>query len=84
VLLFPKRSTEVALNKYLMETEKVSLIQACFLIINSLKVTKADNHNEEVTLVVTHPKLDALAQLITYGNEKVQGSQILKQVLNYK
>lgn len=74
LLYFPRRTAEISLNKYLMETEKLSLIQACFLIINNLKVSRIDN---SVIITILDSRLEKLAQLITYGNESIYGSKIL-------
>lgn len=82
LLIYPKRTTEVTLDRYLKENYGQQLIPLCLKIIKVIKISEAP----ENTLVITIPnkELDTLAHLITYGNSEVAGSDILKVVLGSK
>jgi hypothetical protein len=51
-------------------------------IVRGIKIVKAP----QGTLLITIPnkKLDEFAQLITYGNSEIEGSNILKRALRSK
>lgn len=82
LLRFPKKTAEVLLDKYLRINYKLTLVQACLLIINNLKVSQSSSF--ETTLYTQNLTYDKLAQLITFGNECTPGSKILQLILNYR
>jgi hypothetical protein len=80
--MLPKRAKEIALDKYLKENYNQQLIPLCLKIVRGIKIVKAP----QGTLLITIPnkKLDEFAQLITYGNSEIEGSNILKRALRSK
>ena len=73
-------ATEKALDKFLNDKYKISLHEACILLINNIKQTTNLSSN---TLIITFKTnwLDKLASIITYGNGKLQGSNILFDII---
>ena len=70
-------ATEKLLNNYLIEKYKISLLTACFKIINNAKYSF--NGNNE--MIISFPKkiIENLVNTITFGTGgKIQGSNILK------
>lgn len=76
VLLYKTSATEENLNNYLVKHYGTNLKLACLSIINSALYSTDTNNTIVVTFRTKY--LDDLASLITYGNESVQGSNILK------
>lgn len=68
-----KRIEKLVWNEY-----KLTLKEACLKIIHACKITC---YKGDVTITLSDKKLDRLYRLITYGNGKVQGSQILMNAL---
>ena len=75
---FPINTTEKILDEYLKTNFKISLMQACYLIISACKIEE-----EKDTLVVSmlNTKLDNIARIITFGTGKVLGSRIIPFIL---
>jgi hypothetical protein len=80
ISLYPMRGTEVILNNYLVETYKLTLKNACFLILANLQVSTGEE--DEVIMFFKDEKYSKLAQIITYGIDDISGSQILKTALS--
>lgn len=75
IILYKSSSNEVALDNYLLEHYNLNLKLMCIKLINSC--TWSLNQDNEVVITFKNKEYDKLAALITYGTEKLQGSQIL-------
>ena len=80
ILIFPQRSPEYQLNKYLLDTYKLNLVQMCLKILAHTKFYY--NSDKELVVTIVNKELDEIAQLITYGNREIMGSKILKIALS--
>lgn len=67
---------EVILDEYLRENFNLKLQNACYFILNHIIIQK--NNKNTFTVTFSNSTADKLAKLITYGNEKVKGSEILQ------
>ncbi len=80
ISLYPMRGTEVILSNYLVENYKLTLKNACFLVLANLQVSTGEE--DEVIMFFKDEKYSKLAQIITYGIDAISGSQILKTALS--
>jgi hypothetical protein len=80
ISLYPMRGSEVILNNYLLENYKLTLKNACLLLLANLQVSEGDEN--EIVLFFREDKYIKLAQIITYGIDDISGSQILKKSLS--
>jgi hypothetical protein len=80
ISLYPMRGTEVILNNYLVENYKLTLKNACFLLLANLRVSAGEE--DEIVMFFKDDKYSKLAQIITYGIDDISGSQILKAALS--
>jgi hypothetical protein len=80
ISLYPMRGTEVILNNYLVENYKLTLKNACLLLLANLKFSTGEEN--EVIFFFKEEKYNQLAQIITYGIDNISGSQILKTALS--
>lgn len=80
ISLYPMRGSEVILNNYLLENYKLTLKNACLLLLANLQVSESDEN--EIVLFFREDKYIKLAQIITYGIDDISGSQILKRSLS--
>lgn len=65
------------LNSYLWENYGLNIRAASLLVIANCKLLK--NNCNEVIVIFPSKKIDKLASLITYGNGKIHGCNILKE-----
>jgi hypothetical protein len=80
ISLYPMCGTEVILNNYLVENYKLTLKNACFLLLANLQFSTGEEN--EIIFFFKDEKYDKLARIITYGIDNMQGSQILKAALS--
>ena len=80
ISLYPMRGTEVILNNYLVENYKLTLKNACFLLLANLQFSTGKEN--EIIFFFKDEKYDQLARIITYGIDNISGSQILKTALS--
>jgi hypothetical protein len=80
ISLYPMRGTEVILNNYLVENYKLTLKNACFLLLTNLQFSTGEEN--EIIFFFKDEKYDKLARIITYGIDNIPGSQILKTALS--
>lgn len=80
ISLYPMRSTELILNNYLVDNYKLTLKNACFLLLANLQVCTGEEN--ELVMFFKDDRYNKLAQIITYGIDDISGSQILKTVLS--
>jgi hypothetical protein len=80
ISLYPMRGTEVILNNYLVENYKLTLKNACFLLLANLQFSTGEEN--EIIFFFKDEKYDQLARIITYGINDISGSQILKTALS--
>lgn len=80
ISLYPMRGTEVILNSYLVENYKLTLKNACFLLLTNLQFSTGEEN--EIIFFFKDEKYDQLARIITYGTNSISGSQILKTALS--
>lgn len=80
ISLYPMRGTEVILNNYLVENYKLTLKNACFLLLANLQFSTGEEN--EIIFFFKDEKYDQLARIITYGIDDISGSQILKTALS--
>lgn len=76
ILTYKSTAAEVNLNKYLVKEYKKSLKTICINLVSNCDIMQ--NGNDEFVVLFKNQKQDQLASLITYGNEKLKGSNILK------
>jgi hypothetical protein len=74
------RGTEVILNNYLIENYKLTLKNACLLLLANLQFSTGEEN--EIIFFFKDEKHDKLARIITYGIDNISGSQILKTALS--
>jgi len=80
ISLYPMRGTEIILNNYLVENYKLTLKNACFLLLANLQFSAGEEN--EIIFFFKDEKHDQLARIITYGIDNISGSQILKAALS--
>ena len=80
ISLYPTRGTEVILNNYLLENYKLTLKNACLLLLANLIFSTGEEN--EIIMFFKDDKYARLAQIITYGVNNISGSQILKTALS--
>lgn len=80
ISLYPMRGTEVILNNYLVENYKLTLKNACLLLLANLQVSTGEE--DEIIMFFKDQEHAKLAQIITYGIDNISGSQILKVALS--
>lgn len=80
ISLYPMRGTETILNNYLLANYKLTLKNACFLLLANLSVSTGEEN--EIIMFFKDDKYNKLAQIITYGIDNISGSQILKKALS--
>ena len=70
---------EIKLNKHLKENYKLDLKSACIYLLSKSKIYRDLDNN----IIVLFPDKndDKLASLITYGNNEMKGSKLLKLAL---
>lgn len=74
------RPAELLLDNFIKHQYKTSLKDMCIkLLLNLTFYTDKDNN---LVLLFKDQKYDKIAQLITYGNGAIPGSNILKIALN--
>lgn len=76
---YPLKASDKILNDYLKQQYKASLKDLCVKLL--LNITFCKNEENDFILLFKNPKLDQLAQLITYGNGAIPGSRILQIAL---
>jgi hypothetical protein len=72
--------TEVLLSRYLQEKYNIPLRKACLLILQNS--TYHINFKQEIIVTIKEPKLNELANIITFGTGRLMGSDILKVMLS--
>ena len=70
---------ETKLNQYLRENYKLDLKSACIYLISKSKIYRDLDNN--VIVLFPNKDDDKLASLITYGNNEMKGSKLLKLAL---
>ena len=80
ILLFPMHTAEKKLELYLRKNYGLSLKAVCIQLWAASKVVTADS--KIFKTIFTNKNLDSLAELITYGNSEVSGSNILKEAFS--
>lgn len=74
---YPMNATEKALDKYLWDSNKILLKDACLKIVENIMITGGS----DITLTIQNKNLEKLYRIITYGTGKVKGSKILLNAL---
>lgn len=81
---FPSdRVTEQLLNKYLKQTYGIDLLTACRCIIVYCNIEK-DKATDSYLITMPMPYWDNIARIITFGNGKLKGSQILRFIFDIR
>lgn len=75
---YPMGSKELALDKYLVAKYNLDLKHCCLLLITKCSIIK--NADEDWYISFPNKELDAMANLITYGNGALIGSSILRDI----
>ncbi len=76
ILLYPQKTNEKLLDKYIKENYNSKLKFICLKIL--MNATISTNTDNEVVVTMANKQLDKIASLISYGIGKVPGSNILK------
>lgn len=76
---FPMFADELNLNTFISKEYHTSLKSLCRRLIRSL--TSATSADSQIIFFFKNPEDNTLAELITYGNGTVNGSDILKQAI---
>lgn len=77
---FPLKASDTAMDSYIRQQYEIPLKDLCVKLLLSLTHYKDSEGN--LILMFKDPKLDKLAQLITYGNGVIPGSNILQLALS--
>lgn len=77
---YPMRASDTILDSYIQQQYDTSLKNMCIKLLLSLTFHKDNEGN--LILLFKDQKYDKIAQLITYGNGAIHGSQILKMALS--
>lgn len=77
---YPLKASDKILNDYLQQQYKENLKNLCVKLLLNITFYKNDEGN--FVLIFKDPKMDQLAQLITYGNGAIPGSRILQIALH--
>jgi hypothetical protein len=80
ISLYPVLGTELILNNYLVENYKLTLKNACLLLLANLQFSEGEEN--EIIFFFKEEKYDQLARIITYGIDNISGSRILKAALS--
>ena len=75
---YPLKASDTLLNNFLKQHYNDELKNLCIKILLNLIFYKDKDH---FILSFKNPEIEKLARLITYGNGKVPGSQILQVAL---
>ena len=70
--------TEILLSRFLQENYNITLKAACQSILQNARYNL--NIEQELIITIPDPELNAIAKLITYGNGKITGSKILRDM----
>ena len=71
------KPTQKQLNDYLWKEFGLNLRAACMLVIANCRMQQ--NKNNELIITFPSKRIDNLAAMITYGDGKIQGCDILKE-----
>ena len=71
ISLYPTRGTELILNNYLVENYKLTLKNACLLLLANLQFSEGEEN--EIIFFFKEEKYDKLARIITYGIDNISG-----------
>jgi hypothetical protein len=82
IVSFKFGANEVLLDNYLKEKFNIGLRPMCFGLLNKLQ--PAQITDTELIFTFIDDNSDKLASFITYGDGKLEGSQILTQALTRK
>ena len=77
---YPLLASEQILDSYIQQQYKMSLKNMCIKLLLNLTFYKDKDGN--FILMFKDPKLDKVAQIITYGTGALPGSRILQIALN--
>ena len=77
ILIYTLRSDEIEINKYLLENYKSDLKSTCLKLMNNAKYIAS---MDELIIKFNTVEDDKLARLITYGDGKIRGSRILRDI----
>ena len=77
---YPLLASEQILDSYIQQQYKMSLKNMCIKLLLNLTFYKDKEGN--FILMFKDPKLDKVAQIITYGTGGLPGSRILQIALN--
>lgn len=77
---YPLKASDLILDRFIQQQYDISLKNMCIKLLLSLTHYKDDTGN--LILLFKDHRLDAIAQLITYGNGAIPGSKILQIALN--
>ena len=77
---YPLLASEQILDSYIQQQYKMSLKNMCIKLLLNLTFYKDKDGN--FLLMFKDPKLDKVAQIITYGTGALPGSRILQIALN--
>jgi hypothetical protein len=76
--LYPIGVTETLLSRFLQENYNLTLKSACLAILQNAHYNL--NIEQDLIITIPDPELNALAKLITYGNGRLMGSHILREM----
>lgn len=69
-------SDDIKINNYLVSMYKITLKTACYKILQNIKTIISNK--EDISFIIKNKKYDKLARLITFGNGKFIGSNIIR------
>ena len=82
ITTFPMYADELNLNTFVNKEYHTSLKPLCRKLLTSLRYSEAGEH--QIILSFKDEESETLANLITYGNGEVNGSNILKVAIGGK
>ena len=76
---YPLKASDIAIEHYIKQQYDLSLKDMCVKLL--LNLTHYEDEAGDLVLMFKDPRLDRLAQLVTYGNGALPGSRILQSAL---
>lgn len=81
IALYKLTPAEVQLDRYCRKNYGRTLKQICIKLLLNAQITQESPTS--YFIIFTDKQLDTLANLITYGNLEIRGSNILKTMFNF-
>lgn len=78
LMLYQMGPAELLISRFLQENYNLTLKSACLQILQDARYNL--NIEQDLIITIPDPELNNIAKLITYGNGKIAGSKILREM----